>query len=211
MKLFLLFTIFCAIVLLTTYISRIIIASRSRRNRKQDEYIKQPIRKIEVLRQQRRATPIFLLVTLLAVSVHAGCGGDDDIMKAKVASAPSLSVSPSSGSEIYPDTVITLTSDNQLTDVTVSLTDASTTRVLDTAPVDFVVSPDTAADIINRINVTDTALVSLRGKMVIVTGPFRSGPISLTISWADGSTILLYTVKDYCAPCPPSSFNVPLQ
>jgi len=196
MELFLLFSIFCAIVLLTTYISRIVIASRSRRNRERNEYIKQPINEIEVLRQQRLTTPIFLLVTLLAVSVLAGCGGDDNIVKAKVASAPSLDVSPSNGSEIHPDTVITLTSDNPLTDVTVSLTDTSTTRVLSTAPVGFVVGSDTAADIIDRINVTDTALISLGGKMVIVTGPFRSGPISLTISWADSNTILLYTVKD---------------
>ena len=56
---------------------------------------------------------------------------------------------------------------------------ASITLTFDNAPADVTVSPGTAA---------------LSGKNVTVSGPFTPGPLSLAVSWADGSTTLTYTV-----------------
>ena len=56
---------------------------------------------------------------------------------------------------------------------------ASITLTFDNAPADVTVSPGTAAP---------------SGKNVTVTGPFPEGPLSLAVSWADGSTTLTYTV-----------------
>ena len=56
---------------------------------------------------------------------------------------------------------------------------ASITLTFDNAPADVTVSPGTAAP---------------SGKNVTVSGPFTPGPLSLAVSWADGSTTLTYTV-----------------
>ena len=56
---------------------------------------------------------------------------------------------------------------------------ASITLTFDNAPADVTVSPGTAAP---------------SGKTVVVNGPFTPGPLTLSVSWADGSTSLTYTV-----------------
>ena len=56
---------------------------------------------------------------------------------------------------------------------------ASITLTFDNAPADFRVSPGTAVT---------------SGKTVTLSGPFSPGPLSLTVTWADKSATLTYTV-----------------
>ena len=56
---------------------------------------------------------------------------------------------------------------------------ASITLTFDNAPADVTVSPGAAAP---------------AGKTVTVSGPFTPGPLTLSVTWADGSTTLTYTV-----------------
>ncbi len=39
-----------------------------------------------------------------------------------------------------------------------------------------------------------TGTVKVEGKTAIITGPFAPGPLALTITWADGTQALNYTV-----------------
>ena len=38
--------------------------------------------------------------------------------------------------------------------------------------------------------------VTVDGKKATITGPFPVGPLTLTLTWADGTHVLNYTVKD---------------
>ena len=60
---------------------------------------------------------------------------------------------------------------------------ASITFTFDNAPADVTVS---------------AGVVTAAGKTVTVSGPFSPGPLNLTITWADGTQTLTYTVT---APC----------
>ena len=60
---------------------------------------------------------------------------------------------------------------------------ASITLTFDGEPEDVRVSPGTAI---------------LSGKTVVVTGPFTPGPLSVAVTWADGSTTLTYTPSKPC-------------
>lgn len=44
--------------------------------------------------------------------------------------------------------------------------------------------------------------IKVRGKTAAITGPFTSGPLALTITWADGTEILNYTVIVPCCGTP---------
>ncbi len=107
-----------------------------------------------------------LLAGLLAVSMLAGCGGDD-AEEEEAAPANFVSAAPPSGSEIAANASITLTFDNAPADVTSS-----------------------------------AGVATAAGKNVTVAGPFTPGPLSLTITWADGTQTLTYTVTapDTTAP-----------
>ena len=104
-------------------------------------------------------TLALLLAGLLAVSMLAGCGGDDGGDTEEAAPANFVSAAPPSGSEIAANASIPLTFDN--------------------APADVTVSAGAAAP---------------AGKTVTVNGPFTPGPLSLTVTWADGTQTLTYTV-----------------
>ena len=108
-------------------------------------------------------TLALLLASLLAISMLVGCGGDDDTVEEKVVPANFVAASPSSGSDIAANGIITLTFDNAPADVTVSV-----------------------------------GAVVPSGKTVTVSGPFTPGRLNLTVSWADGTQTLTYTVA---APC----------
>ena len=56
---------------------------------------------------------------------------------------------------------------------------ASITLTFDNAPADVTVSAGAAAP---------------SGKTVTVNGPFTPGPLNLTVTWADGTQTLIYTV-----------------
>ena len=123
---------------------------------------------------------LVLLVTILpAVFIGAGCGGDDDVSEEETAPAAFVSASPPSDSRIAANGSITLTFDNPPADVTVTPGVAT--------PFDVTVSLGAS---------------SIRfGTTVILHGPFIPGPLTLVVSWADGTTTLTYTVTgpDCCA------------
>ena len=123
---------------------------------------------------------LVLLVTILpAVFMSAGCGGDDDVNEEETARAAFVSANPPSGSRIAANGSITLTFDNPPADVTITPGVAT--------PFDVTVSLGAS---------------SIRfGTTVILHGPFISGPLTLVVSWADGTTRLTYTVTtpDCCA------------
>ena len=104
-------------------------------------------------------TKVLLLVSLFAISILAGCGGDDATDEEAAPPANFVSAAPPSGSEIAVNGSITLTFDN--------------------APADARAS---------------TGVSTAVGKMVTVPGPFTPGPLRLTITWADGTQTLTYTV-----------------
>ena len=113
-----------------------------------------------------------LLAGLLAASILAGCGGDDDIGEEETVPANFISANPPSGSRIAANGSITLTFDNPPADVTVTPSVAT--------PFD--------------VTVTLGASSIRFGTTVTLHGPFIPGPLTLVISWADGSTTLTYTV-----------------
>lgn len=41
------------------------------------------------------------------------------------------------------------------------------------------------------------------GKTATITGPFTSGPLTLTLTWADGTQVLNYSVFSLCCAVPP--------
>ena len=45
-------------------------------------------------------------------------------------------------------------------------------------------------------------VVTVAGKTATVTGPFTPGPLNLTITWADGTQTLTYTVTAPCCSAP---------
>ena len=102
---------------------------------------------------------LLLWVSLLTISILAGCGGDDVTDEEVVPPANFVSAAPPSGSEIAANGSITLTFDGEPSDVTVS---------------------------------AGAAVPS--GKTVTVNGPFTPGPLNLTVTWADGTQTLIYTV-----------------
>ena len=104
-------------------------------------------------------TKVLLLVNLLAISILAGCGGDDAIDEETAPPAAFVSAAPPSGSTIAANASITLTFEN--------------------APADVAVNAGTAVP---------------SGKTVTVSGPFTPGPLNLTVTWADGTQTLPYTV-----------------
>ena len=112
-------------------------------------------------------TLALLLMSLLTVSMLAGCGGDDSESEEEVLLANVIGVNPPSGSEIAVNGGITLTFDNTPTDVAVS-----------------------------------GYTVTVAGKTATIVGPFRLGPLVLTVTWADGARTLNYTATrpDCCAP-----------
>ena len=61
------------------------------------------------------------------------------------------------------------------------------TVVFDNAPADVTVSAGT---------------VRVGGKTATITGPFKPGPLELTIRWADGTQVLHYTVTTLCCSAP---------
>ena len=122
---------------------------------------------------------LVLLVTILpAVFMSAGCGGEDDVSEEETAPAAFVSANPPSGSRIAANGSITLTFDNPPADVTV------TPRV--SIPFDVTVSLGASTRF---------------GATVTLHGPFIPGPLTLVVSWADGTTTLTYTVTtpDCCA------------
>ena len=102
---------------------------------------------------------LLLWVSLLAISILAGCGGDDVTDEEVVVPAAFVSAAPPSGSTIAVNESITLTFDNAPADVTVS-----------------------------------AGAPASSGKTVTVNGPFTPGPLNLTVTWADGTQTLTYTV-----------------
>ena len=106
-------------------------------------------------------------MSLLAISIFAGCGADDTTDEAAVPPAYFVSAIPPSGSEIAVNGSITLTFDN--------------------APLDITVNAGTAVP---------------SGKTVTIKGPFAPGTLNLTVTWADGTQMLTYTVigVDCCGP-----------
>ena len=102
---------------------------------------------------------LLLWVSLLAISILVGCGGDDATDEEAAPPAAFVSAALPSGSEIAVNASITLTFDNAPADVTVS---------------------------------AGTAVPS--GKTVTVSGPFTPGPLNLTVTWADRTQTLIYTV-----------------
>ena len=67
------------------------------------------------------STLALLLISLLAVPMLVGCGGDDDTVEEEVIPANLVTASPSSGSEIAANGTITLTFDKEPDDVRVSV------------------------------------------------------------------------------------------
>ena len=104
-------------------------------------------------------TKVLLLVSLFAISILAGCGGDDAIDEEVAPPVNFVSAAPLSGSTIAANASITLTFDN--------------------APADVTISAGAAAP---------------SGKTVTVNGPFTPGLLNLTVTWADGTQTLTYTV-----------------
>ena len=116
-------------------------------------------------------TLVLLLAGLLAVSILAGCGGDDDIGEEETLPAAFVSANPPSGSKIAANGSITLTFDNAPTDVRVT------------------------SGVVMPVDVKVTLGATTRfGTTVTVHGPFIPGPLTLVVSWADGTTTLTYTV-----------------
>ena len=107
---------------------------------------------------------VLLPIGLLAVSMFAGCGGDDDIDEPLLVNF--VSATPAGG-DIAAKETITVTFDN--------------------APVDVTVTAGT---------------VTVAGKTATITGPFTPGPLELTITWADGTQTLHYTVASPCCAGP---------
>ncbi|MDE0010598.1 MAG: hypothetical protein OXU36_05620 [Candidatus Poribacteria bacterium] len=107
-------------------------------------------------------TKVLLLVSLFAISILAGCGGDDAIDEEAALPAAFVEATPPSGLTIAANASITLTFDNAPADVTVS---------------------------------AGTAVPS--GKTVTVAGPFPEGALNLTVTWADGTQTLIYTVAPF--------------
>ncbi len=101
---------------------------------------------------------VLLLTGLLAVSMLAGCGGDDDTVPDEPVPVNFVRAFPSGG-QIATNETITVTFDNAPSDVSVS---AGTVRVA--------------------------------AKKATIAGPFELGPLALTITWADGTKVLNYTV-----------------
>ncbi len=102
---------------------------------------------------------VLSLVSLLAISIFAGCRADDTTDEEASPPAYFVSATPPSGSEIAANGSITLTFDNPLADVR-----------------------------------TNIGVATAAGKNVTVSGPFRLGPLNLTVTWADGTQTLTYTV-----------------
>ena len=121
-----------------------------------------------------------LLVAIMpAISMLAACGGDDDVGKEVAVPAAFISANPPSGSRIAANGSIVLTFDNPPADVTVTPGVAT--------PFDVTVSLGTS---------------SIRfGTTVTLHGPFIPGPLTLVVSWDDGTTTLTYTITtpDCCA------------
>ncbi len=107
-----------------------------------------------------------LLAALFAVSMIAGCGGDDETEDAEAAPAAFVSATPAGG-EIAANGSITVTFDNAPSDVSAS-----------------------------------AGVVTVTGKAATIAGPFTPGPLALTVTWADGTQTLNYTVTapDTTAP-----------
>ena len=101
---------------------------------------------------------VLLLTGLLAVSMLAGCGGDDIITDEPIP-ANFVSASPPGG-VIAANGTITVTFDNP--------------------PGDVIVNTGT--------------VIKLTGKTATIAGPFKLGPLALTITWADGTQTLNYKV-----------------
>ena len=104
-------------------------------------------------------TLALLLISLLAVSILAGCGGDDDDDEVETIPVVFVRANPPSGSEIGFYASITLTFDNPPGDIEVSQGKVRRSR-----------------------------------KTVTVNGPFVPGLLNLTVTWADGTQTLTYTV-----------------
>ena len=104
-------------------------------------------------------TKVLLLVSLFAISILAGCGGDDAMDEAAAPSVNFVSAAPPNSSTIAANASITLTFDNAPAAVTVS-----------------------------------TGAAAPSGKTVTINGPFTPGLLNLTVTWADGTQTLTYTV-----------------
>ena len=71
-------------------------------------------------------------------------------------------------------------------------------------PVSFVSATSPGGEVPNTITVTfdnpprdvtvSAGTVKVVGKKAIISGPFTPGPLSITITWSDGSQTLHYTV-----------------
>ena len=117
-------------------------------------------------------TLVLLLAGLLAVSILAGCGGEDDTSEEETAAAAFVSANPPSGSRIAANGSISLTFDNP--------------------PADVTVTPDVATPFDVRVTLGASSIRF--GTTVTVHGPFIPGPLTLVVSWIDGTTTLTYTV-----------------
>ena len=110
---------------------------------------------------------VLLMVGLLAVSMLASCGGEEDIVVDEPVPVNFVRATPSGG-EIAVNGTITVTFDN--------------------TPSDVIVSPGT--------------VIKLTGKTATIAGPFKPGPLALTITWVDGIQALDYTVTTLCCGVP---------
>ena len=131
------------------------------------------------LRQKKFRALTLLVAIIPAISMLAGCGGDDDVGKEVAVPAAFISANPPSGSRIAANESVVLTFDNP--------------------PADVAVTPGVATPFDVTVSLGASSLRF--GTTVILHGPFIPGPLTLVVSWADGTMTLTYTVTgpDCCA------------
>ena len=117
-----------------------------------------------------------VLVSMLIIYI-TGCGDDEvEVGIQEDVAAKFLYARPPIGSPIGPNTSIFLVFDNMPTDVTSSV---GNVRVITSS--------------IGIVRIDDISEAKIQ-----ITGPFGLGPLELTVTWADGTVKLFYTVT---APC----------